>query len=59
MITLNKLLWYGWTVRYDSPHQLDRAIVFNGPGWYSMDDNDTYCQGTFATYSRILVETPS
>ena len=32
-----------------------RSIVFTGPGWYSLSDDNVSLPGKFATYSRIKV----
>jgi hypothetical protein len=42
-------------ILYDNPETLNRPIMFNGIGWYSLGDDGVYHKGKFATYSRIRV----
>ncbi len=46
----------GFRVVYDLPRQLQRQIIFDGAGAYSMDDNYVYHKGRFPTWSRIHIE---
>lgn len=40
----------------DAEKTRNRLIDYQGPGWYSLaDDDETYRPGQFATYSRIRV----
>tara|TARA_B100000530_G_scaffold185357_1_gene117429 strand:+ start:461 stop:775 length:315 start_codon:yes stop_codon:yes gene_type:complete len=55
-MTLGELIRTGFNIVYCLPRQLDRKIIFQGPGIYSMDDNYTYHKGKFATWSRIHVD---
>jgi hypothetical protein len=45
-------------VGFSRDRQLDYAILYDGPGWYSMCDAGYYEKGKFATYSRIAVGIP-
>lgn len=58
MSTLRDVIAQGFAAEYDAPHQLDHAIEFKGPGWYSLarvNYRDIYQRGKFATYSRIRI----
>ena len=55
-MNLTQLREQGWTVVYDLPRQLQREIIFEGAGAYSMDDSYTYHKGVFPTWSRIHIE---
>ena len=44
-----------YPVGHDNERQLNREINFRGIGWYSMDDDNIYQAGKFATYSRIKI----
>ena len=50
---------YGYSeIGYETSRQLDYAIAYDGPGWYSMNGAGYYEKGMFATYSRITVGIP-
>lgn len=55
-MNLTQLREQGWTVVYDLPRQLQREIIFEGAGSYSMDDSYTYRRGVFPTWSRIHIK---
>lgn len=42
-------------VEMDDEKRKDCLIDYQGPGWYSMDDEHVYRPGEFATFSRIRI----
>jgi len=40
-----------WRVKFDSDKTMKRDIMFDGEGWYSLDDQDIYRKRIPPTYS--------
>lgn len=52
--TLKQIENMGFEVECDTS-AFGRLVYWAGPGWYSMNDDEVYEAGVFATYSRINI----